>query len=95
MKKISLKKLLKLNNPIIYDIRDIEEYNKYNIPNSINITFNKLFLHHNLYFNNTNKYYIVCELGHRSKRLIKLLKKYNYNLIYVKRGLKDLRKFNL
>ncbi len=94
MKKISLKKLLNLNNPIIYDIRDTDEFKSYHINTSINIAFNQLINNHQKYFNYNNTYFIVCELGYRSKKLIKQLKKYNYNIVYVKRGLKYLSKFN-
>ena len=94
MKKISLKKLLILPNAIIYDIRDNDEFQKYNIYNSINIPFIELYNNHTKYFNNDNTYYIVCELGYRSKKLIKHLRKYKYNVIYVKRGLRQLSKID-
>lgn len=95
MKKISLKRLLKLKNIIIYDIRDIDEYLKYNIDNSINISFSILYKEYTKYFNKDNVYYILCEKGYRSKQLAKKLHKLGYKVIYVKGGIHKLYKFNL
>lgn len=93
MKKITLKKLLKLNNPIIYDIREKDEYNKYHIKNSINISFNTIFQTYSTILNTFDIYYIVCEEGYRSKKLVKHISKKGYKIIYVKNGLKNHNKY--
>ena len=95
MKKISLKKLLKLNNINIIDIRDIDEFNIKHIDNSINIPYFQLY---NNYYNLLIKnklYYIICDKGIRSKQMVKFLLKKNYNVIYVKKGISKLNRFNL
>jgi rhodanese-related sulfurtransferase len=93
MKKITLKKLLQLNNPIIYDIRNKEEYNKYHIKNSINISFDIIYISYSTILNTFDTYYIVCEEGYRSKKLVKHLSKKGYNIIYVKHGLINRKKY--
>ena len=93
MKKITLKKLLQLNNPIIYDIRDTEEYTKYHIKNSINVSFNTIYISYSTILNTFDTYYIVCEEGFRSKKLVKHISKKGYNVIYVKKGLLNRKKY--
>lgn len=93
MKKISLKKLLKLNNPIIYDIRDKNEFINKHIDNSINVNFNTIYITYSTFLNKFDTYYIVCEKGYRSKQIVKKLFKEGYNVIYVKKGLKNLNKY--
>jgi len=93
MKKIFLKKLLTINNPIIFDIREKDEYAKKHIDNSINISFNTIYISYSTIFNKFDTYYIVCEEGYRSKKLVKKLSKLDYNVIYVKKGLKYLNKY--
>lgn len=93
MKKISLKKLLSLEKPIIYDIREKEEYNKYHIKNSINISFNTIYQTYSTILNTFDTYYIVCAEGYRSKKLVKYISKNGYNVIYVIKGLKQHKKY--
>lgn len=95
MKKISLKKLLKLQNPMIYDIRSSENFKKFNIRNSINIPYFELRVHYKKILNKNEIYYIICDEGYMSKKLVKFLTKEKYKVIHVKRGIKNLNKFNL
>lgn len=93
MKKITLKKLLFLNNVVIIDIREKDEFLNHCIPNSINIPFFKLYQNYAKYINKDIKYYIVCEKGYRSRKMVKFLNKLGYDTIYIKNGLKYLHKF--
>ena len=58
MKKITLKKLLFLNNVVIIDIREKDEFLNHCIPNSINIPFFELSQNYAKYINKDIKYYI-------------------------------------
>ncbi len=93
MRKITLKKLLSLDNPIIYDIREKDEFQKKHIKNSINVSFNTIFITYSTILNTFDTYYIVCEEGYRSKKVVKKLSKQGYNVVYVKHGLKYLNKY--
>lgn len=93
MKKISLKKLLKLNNINIIDIRNKNEYLKFNIYNSKNIPFLDLFKNYDTLLNINEVYYIICETGYNSKKLCKYLNKHKYNVIHVKKGINKLYRF--
>ena len=93
MRKITLKKLLSLDNPIIYDIREKDEFQKKHIKNSINVSFNTIFITYSTILNTFDTYYIVCEEGYRSKKVVKKLSKHGYNVVYVKHGLKYLDKY--
>ena len=93
MRKITLKKLLSLDNPIIYDIREKDEFQKKHIKNSINVSFNTIFITYSTILNTFDTYYIVCEEGYRSKKLVKHLSKKGYNVIYVKHGLINRKKY--
>lgn len=94
MKKISLKKLLKLKNINLIDVRNQKDFLNYNINFSINIPFIELYNNYHNYLNINEKYYIICEGGYQSKKICKHLIKKGYNVIHVKRGIKNLYKLN-
>lgn len=94
MKKISLRKLLELENINIIDIRDIDEFNIKHISNSINIPSFKLYQTYTLLLNKYETYYIICEKGIRSKQMVKFLKRKKYNVVYIKNGISKLDHFN-
>lgn len=88
MKNISLKKLLSISNAYIIDVRENDEYLKYNIYNSVNIPYLQLYKEYETILDKSNLYYIICETGFRSKQICKFLRNKKYNVIYVRGGIK-------
>ncbi len=95
MKKISLNKLLQLKNINIIDVRNNTDFNKFNIYGSINIPYLDIYNNYKLYLDKSKTYYIICESGYTSKKIVKFLFKQNYNVIHVKKGIEKLIKSNL
>lgn len=94
MNKISIKKLLLLKNINIIDIRSSKDYNEFHIKNSINIEFSDLYFNFKTILSQNQIYYIICNSGYKSKRIVKLLNKNNYKSINVKGGYRKLNHFN-
>lgn len=69
---------------ILIDVRNPLEYAKRHDPRSINIYADKLIYNHRKYLNLSNKYFIMCEKGYLSKKVIRLLSIYGYSLTQVK-----------
>lgn len=90
MKNISLKKLLLISNAYIIDVRENDEYLKCNIYGSINIPYMQLYKEYESLLDYSNVYYIICETGFRSKQICKFLRNKNFNVIYVRGGIKKL-----
>lgn len=95
MNKITIKKLLTLENINLIDIRNHQEFNNFHLNNAINIEFLNLYNNFNKLLNKLDTYYIICESGYRSKKLIKKLCKYGFNLVLVKKGYKKLNRYYL
>ena len=62
-----------MNNTMTIDIRDKNKYNSGHIDNAINIMEGDLIYNHNLYLNKNTIYYIYCDFGNRSKRVVNYL----------------------
>ena len=76
--QISIPELKKLQNPIIIDIRSVENYNNRHIPGAQNISYTNLLIKPNLYLNKNDKYYIYCQHGKTSVGLCNQLNKLGY-----------------
>ena len=94
MNKITIKKLLTLENINLIDIRNHQEFNNFHLNCAVNIEFLTLYNNFNNLLNKQDTYYIICESGYRSKKLIKKLSKYGYKLILVKKGYNKLNQYN-
>lgn len=90
MKNISFQKLLSISNAYIIDVRENDEYLKYNIYGSINIPYIQLYKDYKSYLDKSRIYYIICETGYRSKQICKFLRNKKYNVIYVRGGIEKL-----
>ncbi|MBR1936556.1 MAG: rhodanese-like domain-containing protein [Bacilli bacterium] len=86
MYSIDIKKLLKLNNPIIIDIRNISKYNNNHIPGSIHIDEYNLTNNPSQYLDKDNTYYIYCDFGNRSKRLVYYLNSLGFRCVNINGG---------
>ena len=79
---ISIDDFIKLPNTIsIIDIRNNQNFNNNHIPNAINIPYEKLLLHPKAYLEYGKKYYIYCQKGMASKRIVSILNKIGYNTL--------------
>lgn len=75
---ILLEDLLKLDNPIIVDVRDNYSYNLGHIPNSINIAYYNLLSNYSHYLNKDYTYYLYCDYGRQSEEISNRLNNYGY-----------------
>lgn len=83
MKSIDLKDY-NVNMGQLIDVRHPLEYNKGHDPRSINIYADKLLASPSKYLNKNNTYYIICEKGILSKKVVRMLSYFGYNLVVVK-----------
>lgn len=90
MKNISLQKLLQIPDAYIIDVRENDEYLKYNIYGSINIPYIQLHKYYETFLDYSKNYYIICETGFRSKQICKFLRRKKYKVIYVRGGIQKL-----
>ncbi|MGJ8659925.1 MAG: ThiF family adenylyltransferase [Cellulophaga fucicola] len=74
----------------LVDVRTIEEYNAYHIPNSTHIPLAELGFHHSKIEKETTVY-VICQSGKRSKMAQNLLKENNINVINVEGGINAYR----
>lgn len=75
-----------INNGIIIDIRSSYKYSLGNIPNSINISEYDLMYNHNRFLNKVDTYYLYCDSGFRSNRLVSYLCSLGYKCVNIEGG---------
>jgi len=68
----------------LIDVQHPLDYKKKHDPRSINIYADKLLMNHRKYLNKFDKYFIVCEKGILSSRVVRTLAFYGYNVTQVK-----------
>ena len=81
--EITIDELLKINNPNIIDIRSYEKYNDRHIPGAVNINYIELVNNTSKYLNKINKYFIYCQRGITSRKVVSILRNYGYNVINI------------
>ena len=67
----------------LIDVKDPLTYKEKHNPYSINIYYDKLLMNHKTLLNKNNKYYIICDKGHKSKQAVRILAFYGYDVTYV------------
>ncbi|MEG1647955.1 MAG: rhodanese-like domain-containing protein [Bacilli bacterium] len=82
MKRINIKDY-KLNLGTLIDVQIPSEYQEYGAPNSINIYADTLLLHHKKYLDKLKKYYIICNKGYLSKKVVIMLEYFGYDVTQV------------
>ncbi len=83
---ISIIELLKLNNPIIIDIRNNYYYNIGHIKDAISIPYYNLLNNFSHYLNKNSTYYLYCDIGDQSYEIAERLQKFGYNTISIEGG---------
>lgn len=86
MNNISIDNLLKLDKPIIIDIRNKISYNNGHINNAINISYEDLLVNYDKYLSKDKTYFIYCSKGTKSVKLCQLLQLKGYKTINILGG---------
>ena len=68
----------------LIDVQHPLDYKKKHDTRSINIYADKLIINHSRLLNKNEKYYIICEKGRLSKRVVTALSFYGYDVTQVK-----------
>lgn len=77
------------NNFKVIDLREFIEFEKYHIKHTINIPFSLIMEKHYLFLNKTNKYFLICNNGDKSKLACEYLNSLGYNVVYIIGGIKN------
>ena len=93
MFQISVIDLLKLNNPIIIDIRSNYSYNLGHISGAISVPYYNLLNNYSHYLSKYNKYYLYCDTGDQSLEIVLRLNKFGYDTISIIGGYQEYLKF--
>lgn len=72
------------NMGTLIDVQHPLDYKNKHDPRSINIYADKLIMNHKKYLNKNQTYYIICEKGKLSSRVVRTLGYYGYNVVQVK-----------
>ena len=76
---------------MIIDIRNRGEYLLGHIDNAINIEKNTLLSNYGKYLNKSDTYYIYCNSGISSKRVVEYLNSLGYNTVNIDGGYNKLK----
>ncbi|MBR1414126.1 MAG: rhodanese-like domain-containing protein [Bacilli bacterium] len=68
---------------ILIDIRNPLTYKEKHIDGSTNIPYDKLLLHYKEYLDKNKSYYIMCSSGIKSKKAVRILEYYGYDVTQV------------
>ena len=80
---ITINELLKLDKPNIIDIRSFEKFNNNHIPGALNINSALLLNNPEKYLIKNQIYYIYCQYGVTSNKVVQLLRIKGYNVFSV------------
>ena len=80
---ISLEEVLKLNNPIIVDVRDKYSFSLGHIPEAINIAYYNLLSNYSHYLNKDDVYYLYCDYGKQSEEISQRLNSFGYKTMNI------------
>lgn len=86
MVQISVVDILKLNNPIIIDIRSNYSYNLGHISGAVNIPYYNLLNNYSHYLSKYNRYYLYCDTGEQSLEIVIRLNKFGYDTFSIVGG---------
>lgn len=78
---ISISDVLSLSNPNLIDIRDRYKYLQGTILDSRNISYSDLIIAPDNFLSKNVEYYIFCDYGNKSKRVVSILRDRGY-LVY-------------
>ena len=82
MKKIKLSEYNE-SMGLLIDVEDQYTFSKYGINGSINIPYQRLIYHYKEELDKNKPYYIICNGGVKSKKIVNILEFYGYNVTQV------------
>ncbi len=86
---INISDFLKLSNINIIDIRSIQSYNNNHIPGSVNVPYEALISYPEKYLRKDKRYYIYCQKGITSKKVVGILNREGYTTISIQGGYEE------
>lgn len=93
MQEISVPELVKINNPLIIDIRNKTDFSETHIPNSINIPYLELITSYDKRLNKFDNYYLCCDIGQKGREVAYYLYLKGYNTINIIGGLEAYKNY--
>lgn len=85
MKRIDLN-IYNKNMGLLIDISDPVTFQEKKVPGSINIPYQKLLLNYKELLDKNKKYYIMCNKGIHSRKVVSILEFYGYDVTQVIRN---------
>lgn len=87
-RSITMAQLGQLMTPAtkIIDVREVNEFAQYHLPNAVNIPYQSLVMYPEHYLNPQEVYYIICGHGSVSYRAAMILSSYGYQTVTVAGG---------
>lgn len=82
MKRININEYKKEMGELI-DVEDQYTYSLKHYPGSINIPYQKLNMNYKTLLDKNKKYYIMCQGGYKSKKIVSILEFYGYDVTQV------------
>lgn len=82
MKRINMQNYSPSMGTLI-DVQNPIDYSNNPTPKSINIPSNKLLTNYKKLLDYNKRYYIICNKGHLSKKVVAMLEFYGYNVTQV------------
>ena len=93
MFQISVAELIRLNNPIIVDIRSAYSYSLGHISGAINVPYYNLLNNYSHYLTKYNRYYLYCDTGEQSFEIAERLRRFGYDTLNILGGYQDYLRF--
>lgn len=92
MYTISVLDLIKLDDPIIVDVRNFYYYSIGHIKGAISIPYYNLLNNYSHYLSKRNRYYMYCDTGERSLELVRRLNLFGYDTMSIEGGYDEYKK---
>ena len=89
MNSIGVYNLMLLDNAIIVDIREYYYYNLGHIVGAISVPYYNLLNNYTHYLNPHSTYYLYCENGEQSKKIVLRLERFGYHVVNVIGGYQE------
>ncbi len=90
MQSISMEEFMNLPQDIsIIDIRSNQSYNNNHIPGAVNVSYEKLLVSPEQYLKTGVTYYIYCQKGITSKKLVSILNRMGYRTVSIQGGYEE------
>lgn len=90
IQSISMDEFLKQSSTLtVIDIRSNQSFNNNHIPGAINIPYEKLLVDPNHYLTQTKTYYLYCQKGISSKKIVSILNRMGYHAVHIMGGYEE------